>query len=98
MALVRLKGLNRTRKRLANGRIATYYYAWKGGPRLPGNPGSPKFVDAYGNWGTMLREQGKYDAAIEKFRQAVDLDPNYANGYHGWGLVLYVKHDYPAAI
>jgi integrase len=47
MALVRLKGLNRTRKRLADGRIVTYYYAWKGGPRLLGNPGSPEFVDAY---------------------------------------------------
>src|SRR5215468_7928071 len=42
-----LKGLNRVRKRLADGRAVTYYYAWKGGPRLPGKPGSPEFVDAY---------------------------------------------------
>jgi integrase len=47
MAHVRLKGLNRTRKRLIDGRVETYYYAWKGGPRLPGKPGSPEFVDAY---------------------------------------------------
>jgi integrase len=44
---IRLKGLNRVRKRLADGRFVTYYYAWKGGPALPGAPGSAEFVDAY---------------------------------------------------
>src|SRR5262249_22945214 len=32
---------------LADGRIVIYYYAWKGGPALPGKPGSPEFVAAY---------------------------------------------------
>lgn len=44
---VRLKGINRVSKRLADGSRVTYYYAWKGGPRLPGKPGDPEFVDAY---------------------------------------------------
>lgn len=44
---VRLKGLNRVRVKLASGEVVTYHYAWKGGPRLPGEPGSPEFVDAY---------------------------------------------------
>jgi len=44
---VRLKGINSRRKTLANGREITYWYAWKGGPRLPGNPGDPEFVAAY---------------------------------------------------
>lgn len=44
---VPLKGLNRVRKRLADGSVVTYYYAWKGGPRLPGQPGDPEFVAAY---------------------------------------------------
>ncbi len=44
---VRLKGLNRVSKRLADGSKATYYYAWKGGPSLPGKPGDPEFVEAY---------------------------------------------------
>ena len=35
------------RQQLADGRIAIYYYAWKGGPALPGAPGSPEFVAAY---------------------------------------------------
>lgn len=44
---VRLKGLNRVSKKLVDGSRATYYYAWKGGPRLPGKPGDPEFVVAY---------------------------------------------------
>lgn len=44
---VRLKGLNKVRKRLADGTFRTYYYAWKGGPALSGEPGSPEFVASY---------------------------------------------------
>ena len=44
---VRLKGINATRKRLADGSTATYYYAWKGGPRLKGDFGSPEFIASY---------------------------------------------------
>jgi integrase len=44
---VRLKGVNPVTKRLADGTIKTYFYAWKGGPSLPGKPGSPEFVAVY---------------------------------------------------
>src|SRR6478752_873667 len=44
---VRLKGINRSVKRLADGTVQTYWYAWRGGPRLQGEPGSPKFVASY---------------------------------------------------
>jgi integrase len=44
---VRLKGINSKRKTLADGRTVMYYYAWKGGPRLLGSPGSPEFVKSY---------------------------------------------------
>lgn len=44
---VRLKGINKVRKNLADGQQVTYYYAWKGGPSLPGKPGDPEFVAAY---------------------------------------------------
>src|SRR5947209_4081192 len=44
---VRLKGINSIRKRLADGGFATYYYAWKGGPRLKGEFGSPEFIASY---------------------------------------------------
>jgi integrase len=44
---VRLKGINSKTKTLADGSRRTYWYAWKGGPRLPGKPGDPEFVAAY---------------------------------------------------
>lgn len=47
MAVVRLKGLNRVRKRLKDGREVVYWYAWKGGPKLEGKLGSPEFVASY---------------------------------------------------
>lgn len=44
---VLLKGINSKRKMLASGQWVTYYYAWKGGPRLRGEPGTPEFIASY---------------------------------------------------
>jgi hypothetical protein len=44
---VRLKGINSKRKRLADGSFKTYYWAWKSGPPLRGEPGSPEFIASY---------------------------------------------------
>lgn len=44
---IRLKGINSVTKRLADGRTVSYWYAWKGGPALRGQPGSPEFIDSY---------------------------------------------------
>lgn len=44
---VRLKNLHWTDKRLADGTRKRYYYAWRGGPRLEGEPGTPEFMAAY---------------------------------------------------
>jgi integrase len=44
---IRLKGINSVRKRLADGSIKTFYYAWKSGPPLRGDPGTPEFVASY---------------------------------------------------
>jgi integrase len=44
---IRLKGINSITKRLADGTPRTYWYAWKGGPRLRGDPGSPEFIASY---------------------------------------------------
>jgi hypothetical protein len=38
---------DRVRRRLADGRDVTYYYAWKGGLNLQGEPGSPEFVASF---------------------------------------------------
>src|SRR5215831_4385682 len=44
---VRLKKINWTTKRLANGTTKTYWYAWRGGPLLEGKPGTPEFIASY---------------------------------------------------
>lgn len=41
---VNLKGVHTVRKRLAGGQVGTYRYAWRGGPRLLAEPGSPAFI------------------------------------------------------
>lgn len=40
-------GLHRAPKRLADGTRKVYFYAWKGGPRLPDAYGSPDFAAAF---------------------------------------------------
>jgi integrase len=47
MVRVRLKGINSVTKRLADGTLRTYWYAWKGGPSLRGEPGTPEFTASY---------------------------------------------------
>ena len=44
---IRLKGLNSITKKLADGTRRTYWYAWKGGPPLRGEPGTPEFIASY---------------------------------------------------
>jgi integrase len=47
MVRVTLKGVNSITKRLADGALRTYWYAWKGGPPLRGKPGTPEFIASY---------------------------------------------------
>jgi hypothetical protein len=44
---VHLKGIHSVTTKLAGGESATYHYAWRGGPRLVGEPGSPEFLASY---------------------------------------------------
>src|SRR5512132_4076071 len=44
---VRLKGINSYKAKLADGTTQTYWYAWKGGPRLQREPGTPEFIASY---------------------------------------------------
>ena len=44
---VKLKGIHKVKKTLADGTVVRYHYAWRGGPRLDGKPGSPEFMASY---------------------------------------------------
>ncbi len=47
MVRVRLRGVNCATKTLADGTVRTYWYAWRGGPSLHGEPGTPEFIASY---------------------------------------------------
>jgi len=47
MVNVRLKGIASAKKKLAGGAVKTYFYAWRGGPALEGEPGTPDFMASY---------------------------------------------------
>jgi len=51
-----LKGVHKVKRRLANGAIRTHYYAWRGGPAIGGQPGTPEFVRAYHDAHAGLRQ------------------------------------------
>src|SRR5262245_35429108 len=44
---INAKGLHWTPVTLADGTKKTYWYAWRGGPRLVGEHGSPEFIASY---------------------------------------------------
>jgi hypothetical protein len=44
---VKLRGINSVNKTLKDGTRVTYWYAWKSGPRLEGEPGDPEFIASY---------------------------------------------------
>jgi len=71
---VHLKGLASARKKLATGEVVTYYYAWRGGPRLPGQPGSPEFVAAYHEAQRQRKQptKGTLFSLISEFRDSAE--------------------------
>ena len=44
---VELKGIHAAHVTLADGTRKIYWYAWRGGPRLRGEPGTPDFIQSY---------------------------------------------------
>ena len=73
---VPLKGINRVRKKLADGTTVTYFYAWKGGPRLEGTPGSPEFHASYNRAVESRRPavSGTVQAILDAYQASSDFD------------------------
>src|SRR5262249_14506244 len=69
---VRLKGINSITKKLADGTVRSYWYAWKGGPPLRGAPGTPEFIASYNE--AAARKAAKPDGTLlgilMKFQEA----------------------------
>jgi hypothetical protein len=65
MVRVELRGIHRL---TVKGR--TYYYAWRGGPRLRGEPGTPDFVVSYNEAIESRRtpEPGRFKSLVVLYR------------------------------
>lgn len=72
---VRLKGINRVSKKLADGTSVTYFYAWKGGPRLPGKPGDPEFIAAYN--AAVAQKTATPSGLLQSVLNAYQASPNF---------------------
>ena len=53
--------------------------------------GNENEIRAINLQGILLREEGKYKEAIEKYKEAVGIDDEFAPAYSNWGFALYKK-------
>ncbi len=71
---VRLRGINKVRRKLADGSVRIHYYAWRNGPKLRGFPGDAEFIASY-NEAIALRKkpaEGYLFTLIAEFKQSSD--------------------------
>jgi integrase len=82
---VNLKGVAKVR---AKGR--TYYYAWRGGPRLKGEPGSPEFIKSYNEAIENLRtpDQSRFRALVTLYRASPDYKSLATSTQRTWSIWL----------
>lgn len=82
-------GLNSVSKRLADGTKVTYWYAWKGGPRLPGQYGSGEFIAAY-----VEATKGRDGRKTQDGRALLSLLNAYQSSSDFKGLAVRTRTDY----
>lgn len=82
---IELKGIHAVTMRLKSGPVV-YYYAWRGGPRLKGTPGSPEFLRSYeaAHRGRKEPNSGTLHAVIVGFKKS----PEFT------GLAARTRQDY----
>lgn len=85
MAIVELKGLHTVRSK---GR--TYYYAWRGGPRIIGEPGTPEFHASYNEAivSHSAPDSKKFDALVKLYKASNDYKRLAATTKRTWGVWL----------
>jgi integrase len=76
MTRIKLKGLHWATRKLPDGRVVTYWYAWRGGPRLPGKPDSPEFVATYK--AAVAEREARPIQTLDGLVRAYQQSPEYA--------------------
>ncbi|MDA5192521.1 tyrosine-type recombinase/integrase [Govanella unica] len=66
---VKLKGINKVRKRLVSGEICILYYHRATGKRLPGEPGSSEFIAAYYAAQEAARHKDRHEGTLKALIQ-----------------------------
>jgi hypothetical protein len=71
---IKLKGINWTNYKLADGSTRKRYYAWRGGPPLVGEPGTAEFVASYNAAVAtkVVAPEGRLQAVIDKYQRSQD--------------------------
>jgi integrase len=85
---VKLKGIHKVKKTLADGKVVRYHYAWRGGPRLNGKPGSPEFIASYNEALRELRRpvQGVLATLVAEWRASTDFTRLSASSRRNYDL------------
>jgi integrase len=85
MVRVNLKGIAKV---TAKGRA--YWYAWRGGPRLRGEPGSPEFVASYNEAVEELRtpDQSRFRSLVTLYRASADYKSLAPSTQKNWSIWL----------
>ena len=94
MVRVELKGIAKVE---AKGR--TYWYAWRGGPRLRGEPGSPEFVASYNDAVEQHRTPGKsrFRFVVSDYKSSADDRKLAESTREQWGNGLIVSEPISAS-
>jgi integrase len=81
MVRVELKGIAKV---TAKGRV--YWYAWRGGPRLCGEPGTPEFMTSYNEAieSRRLPEPGRFRSLVTLYRASPDYRNLAASTARNW--------------
>ncbi len=94
---VRLKGINSVPKTLADGTRRTYWYAWKGGPPLRGEPGTPEFVHSYNEAIARKIEtpRGQLIGVLQAYQASQDFTGLAESTRHGYvGLIRRIEKEF----
>ena len=85
MVRVELKGIAKVE---AKGR--TYWYAWRGGPRLRGEPGSPEFVASYNDAVEQHRtpDKSRFRFVVSDYKSSADYRKLAESTREQWGKWL----------
>jgi integrase len=82
---IELKGIHKVKYKQT-----TYYYAWRGGPRIKGKPGTPEFVASYNEAvaGLTAPDTSKFRSVVTFYKGSDDFKKNAASTKAEWGKWL----------